>query len=68
MTLRVALAAMDLRENEVNMKLTFILIMLALSGCSSGPTKYLMKNCESLGSNLYRCEEVPERVTRERGR
>lgn len=38
-----------------------ILFCVLLSGCASGPTKVLMKNCDAVGSGLYSCEEIPNK-------
>ena len=42
-----------------------LILALLLAGCASKPTKILVKNCDSLGSDLYRCEEIPTKEIRE---
>lgn len=37
------------------------LMMSLLVGCASGPKLLMVKNCKSLGSDLYQCEEIPSR-------
>jgi uncharacterized lipoprotein YajG len=41
-----------------------ILTLLTFTGCSTGPTKLLVKNCIALGDDLYSCEEIPTKETR----
>lgn len=39
--------------------LLFVVALTMLAGCASGPTLVMVKNCKSLGSDLYQCEEIP---------
>lgn len=51
------------------MKILFVILAVSmLAGCSSTPTKYLMKNCEAVGDNLYECEEIPQKDFQPHGR
>ena len=44
------------------MKMSFCLVLLAmLTGCASGPTRIMVRNCKALGSDLYQCEEIPQK-------
>lgn len=46
------------------MKKIVLFVLLALvSGCASGPTHIIVKNCKDLGYNLYNCEELPKNTT-----
>lgn len=36
-----------------------LLFVATLTGCASGPSLILVKNCKSLGSNMYQCEQIP---------
>lgn len=41
------------------MRIFIIVSLIVLSlGCSSQPIKIRMKNCSSLGSNLFECEPI----------
>jgi hypothetical protein len=67
----VGLAALVLAVNnqkENKMKLLLILSILMLVSCSSTPRKYLMRNCEAVGSDLYKCEEIPHKEIEPHGR
>lgn len=48
-------------KREIIMLAIVAMAISILSGCSSAPTKILMKNCDSVGDNLYRCEEIPKK-------
>jgi hypothetical protein len=39
----------------------FLGLMVLAWACASKPTKLLVANCQALGSNLYSCEEIPQR-------
>jgi hypothetical protein len=41
-----------------------ILTLSTFTGCSTGPTKILVKNCVAVGDDLYSCEEIPTKETR----
>jgi hypothetical protein len=43
------------------MKYLIALCLVMLSACASKPVKIMVKNCEALGSNLYSCEEIPQK-------
>lgn len=43
------------------MKKLLVVLSLSLLAACAGPTKILVKNCKDLGSNVFSCEEIPEK-------
>jgi len=43
------------------MKYLFIFCLIMLSACANSPVNIVVKNCRLLGSNLYICEEIPQK-------
>lgn len=46
--------------NPISWLILVIVILFFISGCSSAPSKILMKNCENIYENYYKCEEIPD--------